>query len=396
MIDRLLCLLADRARRNDGAIALMTITFMIFLGLVMVVFLWTIGYAGGAYNTMQGAAQATAYAAAGAVNVNNSPAQPQFDCNNGQALPQDACINGATFNTAERTLHYALASTKANFGLFYDPSLGQNSSVYFTTPDGERAPVPTIYAHQIDFSAGLAKSLDPSCTGHADYPEGGIVAGRSCWKLYEQGIGEPQYVSGVSVYLATVVQVPGCVASWCPQQPIQAVAAASQDQDLTQDYGPPGPDPDAVVFTSGPAQPSAWDVTEGTLTWTAPADAVRTQCQMDGSDWYSCDSGAHVTFDNGATGNGADHRFRVRVSNGGAWITASYEWRSRPDRVWVDSSHYEGGGWIYPGPVDWGYYDDPHAPACVDAPNCYEHWYYPPPYQEPVHWVVSGYWDYPA
>ena len=230
MPTRILAHLRRRAAEEDGAIALMTIAFLTFLGMIMVVFLWTIGLAGGAYNTLQGAAQATAYAAVGTVTIDDS-AQPHFACQGDRGAPADngLCNGGRTFQVAEQTLSYAL-STSANWGLRYTPGAPAEADTRACSPTRTARVACGIYAFPLAFAPGEAFNLDPQCTGHAvstSKPEGG----RSCWKLFRQEIGEPQYVSGVAVYLTTTVQVPFCQASWCPKQPIQAVAAASQAQD---------------------------------------------------------------------------------------------------------------------------------------------------------------------
>lgn len=215
-----------------GAMALMTLVFLMCAGFVMIVFLWVIGYAGGAYNTIQGAAQTTAYAAVGAVMTTGGD-QPRFDC--GPVERADGlCLQGSTFNTAQKALAISLSTSKANWGLSYNPALPNPSNrVCFADPYGNCLTQPGVYAYNVAFPPGVARQIDPDCQGTASSVG---LSGRSCWILMHAGVGEPQYVSGVAVYLTTVVELPGCVASWCPQQPITAVAAASQAQDETQPY----------------------------------------------------------------------------------------------------------------------------------------------------------------
>lgn len=234
-----------RASASDesGVIALMTLAFLVLLGMVMVVFLWTIGFTTGAYSTLQGAAQSTAYASAGAVDIASDPRQPSYAC--GTTKRADGfCSAGQTFTVAEQALSFTLAQTRSNFGMSYRPGGGNNQTVRFAELGSNGKPVnrsatPGIFAYAVPFTQASAQRVTDQQNTACDSkltPTFNGVSGTSCWQIYQQGIGERQYGSGVAVYLQTDVKLPGCRADWCPTFTITASAAAVQAQDATQRY----------------------------------------------------------------------------------------------------------------------------------------------------------------
>ena len=138
----------------------------------------------------------------------------------------------------------------------------------------------------------------------------------------------------------------------------------------------------SVAFTSGPAQPSTYDVQSGAVTWTATNEPETTECSLDGAPFTPCSSGITLSFSNN-NGAGHDHVFRVRVSNSaGGSGTYSYQWRSRPNPVWVATGYYEQRA-TWCGNVLWSYNAD-------GSPNW--HWTC---YYEDVWVSTGGYWSYP-
>jgi hypothetical protein len=253
MIRRLLTAARNRASAHDGAVALLTLVFMVGAGLVMIVFLWSIAYATSVYSYQLQANQAAAYAAVQSVITGSGEGEEAggqlvFDCGPSYDPATGWCTAGKTFTAADSALRNALPATVVNgrragrFNLVYDPTGGGNVFTLRTT-EGAVVPDRGIYAWSIPYDPAEARRVDGNCDNQPDpginpAPQGGPPY---CWTFSPFGPNaraddEHHYTSGVAIYLASTISLPGCVASWCPTWQIHTGASATQDQVPQQVY----------------------------------------------------------------------------------------------------------------------------------------------------------------
>lgn len=212
--------LCKRGRGESGAILLLTVVFMMTVGVAAIVVLWGMGYTAGAYEELYSATQSAAYAAATEVSYGqtseNGNAQLQFDCG-AAVLP--ACDQGRSYEAATSLLN---AQLKGKFGLTYPGNV--------ELLDQSLQPTNSILAYQIPVTPALAQSLDPTCIGTVTPPDGQPFT--SCWTIPGTSSAiDKNYISGVVVAdQATIQLIPGC--HICGSFTIKAIAAARTGQQL--------------------------------------------------------------------------------------------------------------------------------------------------------------------
>lgn len=234
MILHLVTLIAAGRRRivrEDGAIALATLAFMMVTGLIAIVTLWTIGYSTSAYNKLYAGTQAAAYAAVGRTleSTPGGSAQLNFDCA-GPGMPErnesaTACGGGQAFGVVEQTLSRAFAG--GQYGLSY--ANGNGGSVKLV--DENFNDWNAIYAYYIPVPAGTARAIVAGRGCPFTESLGGQPARLLCWAVLDAGAGNtPQYTSGVIVRTRTTVNMPGCALDICAPLELTVTAAASVAQ----------------------------------------------------------------------------------------------------------------------------------------------------------------------
>ena len=232
-----------RARREAGAIALATLAFMIVLGLVSIVTLWSIAYATGAYNSLYAATQSAAYAAVGQTVPGISgtgQGQLDFNCNSGNTgtAGNPVCGSGHVINIVNAIFSASFPQSGGGpgYGLTWDNNAG--GTVQLT--DATFAPnSDAVYAYYIEDSSGAAKAAW-AADGHNCAPTlNGVPQPLLCWSISEQGAAggagavtapAPQFVSGVAVYTAAIIPLPVCLASFCAHVTLHVAVAASEAQ----------------------------------------------------------------------------------------------------------------------------------------------------------------------
>lgn len=220
---RLLLEQLRRTGREEGAVALLTLVFMMTVGMVMVIVLFGMSYVSAAHTTLYQATQAAAYAAANEIVTpanGGGTSQLPFDCgpNFDWAQPSPVCTSGRTAQAAKTLLSDTLNGAGGKFGLSFP------GSVRLVDTSGNTVDGPLAY--YVSDSAGVAQAEDPGC--------GGIYGNtRTCWTnpVGDIGVGDSNYVSGVVVITqATVPFVPGCTSWICPTFTIQVAVSARAGQ----------------------------------------------------------------------------------------------------------------------------------------------------------------------
>jgi hypothetical protein len=217
-----------RAAREDGVIALLTLVFMMVLGLVIIATLWSIGYATGAYNELYSNSQAAAYASVGRTVTNNSgSSQLDFDCSNRTSNLDFTCSSGSTFAVTQQVLSRAF---RGQFGLTY--SSDNTGSVRLTDENYNAANL--IYAYYIPRSAKSAEQTVQDNGGSCPYilrsgPDNATATELMCWQVATGGLNTPHYESGVVVHAVAAVKLPGCNLAICATD-LQVTTAATISQ----------------------------------------------------------------------------------------------------------------------------------------------------------------------
>ncbi len=240
----LLLTVAARWRRQRGVIALLTLVWMMTLGVVCWFTLWAIGWATGQYDVLYSSAQEAAYAAVGtALPTSNGSEQLAFDCGIRYSPLTGVCPGGQTLAAVHRVLAASLGpGIPGRFGLCYGSGCGQQN-VQLTEaqqPAGSGQPADEVYAFNIGIPPGLAQKDDPNRTCPATVPDpngGGQV--RACWQVPAYlGTSVPHYTSGVM--LSVTAQAPMCSSLLClavGSNQISLTVAAAQQNAAAQPYG---------------------------------------------------------------------------------------------------------------------------------------------------------------
>lgn len=223
----------QRLREEKGAIALLTLAFLIFAGLLSLFILWGIARVTGAYNLMYASNQSAAYAAATAVD---SGATIRCNALNRYVCRKTPGVSDA-YSVAEGVMEASIdPGEQETFGLCYGsacPSDGRVSLVSdFTSGSRNNAikvfnfPVQSSYPC---FVNGISNDV---------YELGGKLV---CWALDEGGLYTPQKESGVitrSRASLEYVPLPGCKVESiflpCLQADLRVAAAARLDQPQAQ------------------------------------------------------------------------------------------------------------------------------------------------------------------
>lgn len=223
-----------RASRERGVFAMVTLIFMGTMGLALLSVLWGLTYATAVGNTMYGATQAAAYAAANQVDFSggSSAGQLPYDCGAGfdPAVDQPRCTGGSTAAIARQVLQ---GSLHGQLQLTYPGNV--------QLIDETGAPFDGVLAYQINRAPGDAYNIsqaigDTSCQVPVQFNSDNGENERICWRnplgdIFSRD-REPNWVSGVVVI--TQVQLPFfpyCRTSWfCPTMTYRYAIAARQGQ----------------------------------------------------------------------------------------------------------------------------------------------------------------------
>jgi hypothetical protein len=243
-----------RARlvREEGAIALATLAFMIVLGLVAIVTLWSIAYATGAYNSLYEASQSAAYAAVGQTvptASGSSVSQLDFNCNGGLDPGTDGnyiCTGGTVMAVVDATFTASFPAPNGGvapgFGLSWDDA--NTGEVQLANNNFQ--PANEVYAYYISQTPGAAEAewkaaspSEPACPAY--YSLDGITQDLICWGVTETNAagpigGDPHFSSGVVIYTIARVKIPGCF--FCSTTSLDIAVAASQSQQTPQINAP--------------------------------------------------------------------------------------------------------------------------------------------------------------
>jgi hypothetical protein len=211
--------LVQRRRDEQGVIALLTLLFIMTVGLLSLMIVWALGYTSGAYTTLYGAAQSAAYAAASEVNpgAGSSFSQPPFDCGSGfSSTPAGSsvvCTNGraATAARALLTSELSPSNSAGNGAPPYGLSYSQGGGGTVQLLDGNGNAIDGVLAYEIALPPGAAHNSDPNCVGTAADPSGGNPI-RSCWTnpASDFGVADFNYSSGIVVIARATVKMPMC------------------------------------------------------------------------------------------------------------------------------------------------------------------------------------------
>lgn len=237
--------LVNVRRNEEGAIALMTLFFMVFAGLALLLLLWGIARATGAFNALYAANQSAALAAATAAKGGEAAAgngQIAFDCGARPADPTD-CISGGAFHAADSVMRASLGpGAPGTFGLQYTTVQSQpGTNVWLVDERGQRLGHGLVQAYEVGYQAGIARNLADQCTPGTLEDEAYVNGILGCWRVREFGRAFPkQFQSGIiSRARAELELYPGCQgANWCPTVDMMVTSAATQAQPTpVSDYG---------------------------------------------------------------------------------------------------------------------------------------------------------------
>jgi len=259
-------------RREDGAIALMTLAFMLTVGILSITFLWSLALITGAYNALYVANQNAAVAAASAAQrpagtgpggVSSGSSQLEYPCNQATTAafggmcvashdsPNSAVARVSPALLAARTVMRESLSDRP-FGLNFAAGADRNVAMISRlalnlNPEGIdniESRADAIELFNMTRSAGEvrrilrqpgAECLMSPILGWGYIPQqysgdpfGGVF---HCWQLEENGITFPKnYNSGVVTRaVADIELLPGCGLAVCRAQ-IVVSAGASQEQ----------------------------------------------------------------------------------------------------------------------------------------------------------------------
>jgi hypothetical protein len=222
-----------RTVRDRGIFAMVTLIFMGTMGLALLSVLWGLTYATAVGNTLYGATQAAAYAAANQVDFSvPTGGQLPYDCGSGfdPAAEQPRCTTGPTADVARQVLQGSLHGQL---------ELSYPGNVQLIDETG--AAFDGVLAYQIDKAPGDAHAIsvalkDDTCQFPVQFnPESGQNE-RLCWRnplgdIFSRD-REPNWVSGVVVITQVSLPFfPYCKTSWfCPTMTYRYAVAARQGQ----------------------------------------------------------------------------------------------------------------------------------------------------------------------
>lgn len=264
----MMALKRKRVADERGVAALLTLAFMMSVGVAIVITLWAISVASGAFNLLYSVNQSAAYAAVSAVSTGEADSnQMQIDCGDVIAGASCAQTSGA-WRAANHVFSFGLQ--EGNFGLTYDGN-SRSGSVKWN-----------IYPFNMDLKQGEVRRELIRRTGSSDIVmigtlvtnnscggalHGGRTIGNNsknmvnyemlnngigayaeelfCWQVIERGVKyPPQFQSGVvSQASAEINLIPGCAMAICRAN-VDVIASASFDQPSpTNNYNDYNPAP---------------------------------------------------------------------------------------------------------------------------------------------------------
>jgi len=223
----------QRCREDDGVFSVLTLLFLVVLGLGMLFFIWLLIGAIGAFNTLYIANQNAAVAAAATARSDAAVSGPQlgFICGSSASGLAGRVIcavdnRGGSATAAAAAVSLENAFRGAPFGIRFGDQPGANTYLDFSRspdPGASANPLPRVLAYSVDISSADARnnnctvsgSGSPSSanrfrTGRVSSPnlvQGSPETAIHCWSVYEEGsageISYPvQYSSGVVTRVA--------------------------------------------------------------------------------------------------------------------------------------------------------------------------------------------------
>jgi hypothetical protein len=229
-------MLINKIKKEDGAIAIITIFFLATVGIVSVLALWSIGVSTGAYNKLYVANQSAVFSAVTTTLPEDGSDQPVFSCQDTTDLTY-ICQEGVTYQTFSQVFEKTL-SGGSSFGIDYASS-GSNRPTF----DLQVFEIIKNPAEAKD-SCLIERGGNPLTGGPKNTSDIVIVSSGEvvCWRVRERGIiFDDQYTSGVlSSARVTVPSIPGLNCGdnifgfGCVN--IKVLAAASSSQISQRDY----------------------------------------------------------------------------------------------------------------------------------------------------------------
>lgn len=194
-----------RIKKEDGAIAIITIFFLFTVGIISILALWSIGVATGAYNKLYVANQSAAFSAVTTARQTEGFSQPVFGCSK-----KYYCVKGDnTFDVAQKVFDETMSSG-SSFSINYNPDNPDagNTNLFSNMPSSQGLEAITVF--EMEKSPSLSKEIcqeNFSGSGERLYDEFNngeyrVLKGSPetpvCWRVTESGYNfQYQFYSGV-------------------------------------------------------------------------------------------------------------------------------------------------------------------------------------------------------
>lgn len=274
-------------------------------------------------------------------------------------------ISGASGDTYTATdsdvgsrLRARVTATNAGGSAQADSNLSDVVVPAIPAPANTTAPVVSGSAQRTGTLTVTNGAWDPTPSGYAYKWQRCSAAGDQCADIASATAQSYTVVAGdIGFTLRAVVTASNQTGA---TQAASAVTAKVTDQTAP-----------AVTITDAPSG----NTPSGTVKFTVGGQTTSVKCKIDSGSASDCTSPFNVSV-----AQGAQHVLTVTATNAAGATSKT--------ATWVNTSVYTSQGyWTYPGPVNWGYYED--CGGC----GAYDHWYYPPAYYtDTSYWTYSGYW----
>lgn len=234
--------ITSESKKEEGAIALMTMIFMASIAIASIVTLWSIANVTGAYNKLYIANQSSAYSALTTANSDASSLgisnQLTFNC--GASYTGDGrCREGETFDVALEVLERSLndGTAKNSFGLVYrGPGAAGNNVIPYTNGQSLTGGMITgVTVFELTNTPRRSERFCNLASGNGTTrfytgPETNNSPQLACWRTNEPGIQVPfQYTTGVVTQAYAIIpKVPGIPALGYTDLNVQAAASLDQ------------------------------------------------------------------------------------------------------------------------------------------------------------------------
>lgn len=250
-------LIRNLAAQQHGAISILTLAFLLLVGIVSLIFLWLIAALTGAYNTLYIANQNAAIAAASTANSDQALGQPSYLCTSpgreltdgsqACAIPTNSSNTGESIEAAPAIFAAKTVMEQSLLdGSFSLQFSGPDKNVQLIPPPGTEIEENTEYImlYNIATSKGQIEDIMRRDGLECLIPENrywgrlngpGIeetLGDIQCWQVRERGVTfAKQYTSGVITRARAQFELfPGCPLDFCQSPEIIVTAAATVRQ----------------------------------------------------------------------------------------------------------------------------------------------------------------------